>query len=65
MVEAGNRKIEIGGEMKFKIKCYSEKEAVKLFEMLDELKQKEYIGEGEIDQNKNIVIFKTKETRVR
>jgi len=51
--------------MKFKIKCYSEKEAVKLFEMLDELKQKEYIGEGEIDQNKNIVIFKTKETRVR
>ena len=51
--------------MKFKIKCYSEKEAVKLFEMLNKLKQIEYIGEGEIDQNKNIVIFKTEETWIK
>ena len=46
--------------MKFKIKCYSKKEAIKLYNMLNELKLANWIGEGEIELNERIVIFKTK-----
>lgn len=44
----------------YKIKCYSEEEAEKLFDMLNKLKQVEYIEEGEIELDKRVVIFKTK-----
>lgn len=47
--------------MKYKIKCFNNKEALKLYKMLVKFKQKEYIGYGEISVNKKIVIFNIQE----
>ena len=46
--------------MIYKIKCYSEKEAEKLYKMLDKLKDVAWIGDGEITQDKRVVTFKVK-----
>lgn len=44
----------------YKITCLNEKEAIKLFNMLNKFKKEDYIGDGEIRQDGRIVIFKIK-----
>ena len=44
----------------YKIKCYSKKEANKLYEMLNKFKQEDYIGDGEIELKGRLVIFRIK-----
>ena len=47
--------------MKFKIKCYSEKEAIKLLEALDEMKDMNYISYGNISQDGRVVIWENEQ----
>lgn len=46
--------------MKYKIKCLTSKEALKLYKMLNKFKQEEYIGDGEISLDRRNVTFEIK-----
>ena len=46
--------------MKYKIRCLTSKEALKLYKMLNKFKQEEYIGDGEISLDGRSVTFEIK-----